>query len=56
MKEKLVKYYADVFEAQIGAIFIDSADFDVTQLICLRMLKSKLLNSIPNTEHIRTKV
>jgi dsRNA-specific ribonuclease len=38
LDENFVKYFSDVYEAIIGAIFLDSGDLEMTQSIVLKML------------------
>lgn len=50
-----VKQFSDVFESTVAAIFLDSGNFDLMQLVSLRFINSDFIKEVPNLEHPRTK-
>jgi dsRNA-specific ribonuclease len=51
-----VKLFSDAFESTVAAVFLDSGNFDMMQLITLRLMHSEFVKTIPLVEHPRTKV
>ena len=54
--QKFVKYFADVMEANIGGIFMDSGDLEKTQMILLKLINCPSVSSFPEEQHERTLV
>lgn len=54
-QDKYVKVYSDIMEALIGAIFLDSGDFERTEICVKHMLQSRFVTAMPLKDHERTK-
>ena len=56
LQEEYIKYFSDVLESMIGAIYLATGDFAFTQKCIIDLRSSELLHFYPIKENDRTRV